>query len=279
MYLCAVFRQQCKDMTDGLVSVITSIYNSELYIADVIKSVQAQTYTDWELVITDDSSSDNGTAIVESFAREDARIRLLKLDRNGGPGVSRNNSIVNARGRYIAFLDSDDRWMPDKLEKQLALMKEKGCGVTYSSYLTCDEDNNITGMVKCKSRLRYWRIVCDNAIGFLTMMFDRNITGDALLPTIRKRQDWGLNIELLKRCRVAYGIKEPLAIYRVRKGSVSRDKFSLIKYNVAIYRQILGYSKVRAVLTFGFVFLPFYFGKKFLNFIKTLFVNKHRQTI
>ena len=264
-------------MTDGLVSIITTLFESGNYIAKAIDSVLSQTYTNWEMIITDDCSTDCGPAIVERYAAEDSRIKLLRLSENGGPGVARNNSIKNANGQYIAFLDSDDTWMPDKLEKQLDLMKKTGCGVAYSSYLTCDEDDIVTGMIKCKSRIRYWRIVCDNAIGFLTMVFDRKVTGDLLMPVIRKRQDWGLNIELLRRCRIAYGIKEPLAVYRVRKGSVSRDKFALIKYNVAIYQQVLHYSRFRAVLTFSFVFLPFYFGKKVLNFFKTLFVNKRQE--
>ena len=261
-------------MTKGLVSIITTLYESGDYIAKTIESVRAQTYSDWELVITDDCSTDDGPSIVESFAAQDSRIRLLRLECNGGPGVARNNSIKNSEGQYIAFLDSDDTWMPDKLEKQLALMNKTGCGVVYSSYLTCDSDDRINGMVKCKSRIRYWRIVCDNAIGFLTMMYDRNVTGDAYMPVIRKRQDWGLNIELLRRCRVAYGIKEPLAVYRMRKGSVSRDKLSLIHYNISIYRAVLGYSRIGSVLMFSFVFLPFYFGKKLLNAIKTFAVTK-----
>ena len=261
-------------MTDGLVTIITTLYESGDYIAKTIESVRAQTYTEWELVITDDCSTDNEPAIVESYMAIDPRIRLFRLENNGGPGVARNNSIKNAKGQYIAFLDSDDAWMPDKLEKQLALMKKMGCGVVYSSYLTCDANDRITGMVKCKSKIHYWRIVCDNAIGFLTMMFDRKVTGDVLMPTIRKRQDWGLNIELLKRCRVAYGIKEPLAVYRIRKGSISRDKLTLVRYNISIYRDVLGYSNVGAVLMFTFVFLPFYTGKKLLNIIKTFAVKK-----
>lgn len=264
-------------MTDGLVSIITTLYNSGSFITKTIESVIAQTYSNWEMVITDDCSTDDGPQIVESYAAKDPRIKLFRLDENGGPGVARNHSIANSQGQYIAFLDSDDTWMPDKLEKQLALMKEKGCGVVYASYLICDGYDNVTGMVKCKTRTRYWREVCDNSIGFLTMMFDRKKVGDAMLPTIRKRQDWGLNIELLRRCRVAYGVKEPLAVYRIRKGSVSRDKLPLVKYNVSIYRQILGYSAVRAVLMFTFIFMPFYIGKKVLNFFKTMFVDKHQK--
>lgn len=251
-------------MKEGLVSVITTIFNSEKYIAQAIESVQAQTYTNWEMVITDDCSSDHGRSIVEEYAAKDPRIKLYKLDANGGPGISRNNSIKKSEGQYIAFLDSDDTWLPEKLEKQVALLTEKKCGVVCSSYLTCVEESEPDGIVRCLKKIPYWRMVCDNAIGFLTMMFDRKVTGDALLPEIRKRQDWGLNIELLKRCRVAYGIKEPLAVYRVRKGSVSRDKFSLIKYNIAIYRQVVGFSGLGAILFFIFIFMPFYSGKKLL---------------
>lgn len=257
-------------MTDGLVSIITSIYNSGRYIGRTIESVQAQTYQNWEMVITDDCSQDDGAEIVASYAAMDPRIKLLKLDCNGGPGVARNNSIKHAEGRYIAFLDSDDSWQPEKLERQLALMREKDCGMVYSSYFVCDESNTVTGQVKCLRKVRYWRMVCDNAIGFLTMMFDREKTGDELLPVIRKRQDWGLNILLLKKCRVAYGVTQPLATYKIRPNSVSRDKISLVKYNIAIYREVLGFSKVGSVLMFCFVFMPFYCGKKLLNVFKTL---------
>ena len=258
-------------MKEGLVSIITSLYNSEAYIAQTIESVLAQTYTDWEMIITDDGSVDNSTSIVESYSAKDQRIRLLRLNANGGPGIARNNSISNANGQYIAFLDSDDLWYPDKLKTQRELMNRTGCGVVYSSYHTCDENNKINGSVICRSRIPYWRIICDNAIGFLTMMYDRKVTGLELLPEIRKRQDWGLNIKLIKKCRIAYGVKEPLACYRIRTGSVSREKFPLIKYNVAIYRQILGYSKPVSILMFTFVFLPFYFGKKLLNVIHNVF--------
>lgn len=258
-------------MIEGLVSIITTLFDSGNYIGRTIESVLSQTYTNWEMVITDDCSVDNGPAIVEEYMKKDPRIRLLRLAENGGPGVARNNSIVYANGQYIAFLDSDDTWKPDKLEKQLALMNRTGCGVVYSSYYTCDENDAVTGLVKCRCRVPYRRIVCDNAIGFLTMMYDRKVTALELLPEIRKRQDWGLNIKLIRKCRVAYGVREPLACYRIRTGSVSREKFPLIKYNVAIYRQILGYSKPVSVLMFTFVFLPFYFCKKTLNFFQNLF--------
>jgi len=256
-------------MEDGRVSVITGIYNSGSYIAQAIESVQAQTYTDWEMIITDDCSTDNGADIVRSYAAKDPRVRLLGLKENSGPGVARNNSISAAKGRYIAFLDSDDTWEPDKLQSQLDLMQTMNCGVVYSSYWKTDQSGRRTGQVVCKKRIRYWRIIADNAIGFLTMMYDRKVCGDVLMPTIRKRQDWGLNIMLLRKCRVAYGVKRPLANYRIRENSVSRDKFDLVKYNIAIYRQVSGFSRVGSVLMFTYVFMPFYIGKKVLNFFKS----------
>lgn len=257
-------------MVDGMVSVVTSIYNSERYIAKAIESVLAQTYTDWEMIITDDCSTDNGPAIVESYASKDSRIRLLRLETNGGPGTARNNSVNNARGRYVAFLDSDDFWSADKLEKQLSLMKERKCGVVYSSYFVCDENDMVKGMVRCRRKVTFRRIVCDNCIGFLTMMYDREVTGDFMMSEIRKRQDWGLNIMLIRKCGIAYGVKEPLATYRIHAGSVSRNKLSLIKYNVSIYRNVLGYSKAGSILMFVFVFMPFYTGKKLLNYFQSL---------
>lgn len=261
-------------MVDGMVSVVTSIYNSERYIAKAIESVLAQTYSDWEMIITDDCSTDKGLSIVESYAANDPRIHLLRLETNGGPGTARNNSVMNARGRYVAFLDSDDMWSKDKLEKQLALMKEKACGVVYSSYYVCDENDTVKGMVRCRRKVSFRRIACDNCIGFLTMMYDRKVTGDFMMSEIRKRQDWGLNIMLIRKSGVAYGVREPLATYRIHAGSVSRKKLSLIKYNVNIYRSVLGFSKVGSVLMFIFVFMPFYTGKKLLNFLQSLFDRK-----
>lgn len=258
-------------MTDGLVSIITSVYNSEKFIGRAIESVLAQTYENWEMIVTDDCSTDGGAEIVERYAAADPRIKLLRMTENGGPGRCRNNSIQNANGRYIAILDSDDKWLPDKLEKQLRLMREKDCGMVHSSYYVCDEDGRVDGLVRCKRTVRYWRMVCDNTIGFLTMMYDRTKTGDLLMPTIRKRQDWGFNIMLLKVCRVAYGVDEPLAVYTIRENSISRDKLSLTKYNIAIYNEVLHYPRLKSVLMFYCVFAPFYSGKKILNYVKTHF--------
>ena len=264
-------------MTDGLVSIITSTYNSGNYIAKAIESVQAQTYTNWEMVITDDCSTDDGPDIVRSYAASDPRIRLLQLDANSGPGVSRNNSILNANGRYIAFLDSDDIWMPDKLQLQLELMSQTGCAMVYSSYLTCNEDNIVTGMVKCRHHVRYWRMVCDNVVGFLTMMYDRAKCGTMLLPEIRKRQDWALFLTIMKECKHAYAITEPLAYYRHSDDSVSSKKLKLVRFNAKVYKQVFGYNTLEAYAYLFFVFMPTYTKKVLSNKMHSIdYLKKHR---
>jgi len=123
----------------GLVSIITPSYNSSSFIAETIESILSQTYLNWELLITDDCSTDRSVEIIERYIQRDSRIKLFRLEKNCGAGVCRNRSISEAKGRFIAFCDSDDRWCPEKLEKQLAFMRGKDCALSYTSYMTCDE--------------------------------------------------------------------------------------------------------------------------------------------
>ena len=247
----------------GLVSIITPAYNSAEFIAETIESIIAQTYTDWELLITDDCSTDATCEIVQRYAAADSRIKLFQLDKNSGAGVARNYSIGEARGRYIAFCDSDDRWYPSKLEKQLAFMAERDCGLSYTSYITCDERGGNNGIVVCKRRETLFSMKCDCGIGCLTAVYDTQKVGKVLMPQLRKRQDWGLWLKVLSKCGTAYGMKEPLAIYRLRTDSLSNKKSSLIKYNMAVYTYVLVWSKPKAFIFFWCVFAPSYVMKKF----------------
>lgn len=246
----------------GLVSIISSSYNSSRFISQTIESILSQTYTSWELLITDDCSTDNTREIVASYQRKDPRIRLFQLKENSGPGVARNHSIEMAKGRFIAFCDSDDRWYPEKLEKQLAFMLEKDCALAYTSYMTCDENGKISNIVVGKRRETYFSMWCDDGIGCLTAMYDTEKVGKVFMPELRKRQDWGLWLSILKKCRVAYGLKEPLAICRIHSNSISWNKWSLIKYNLRVYRTVLGCSWITSYLYFFILFLPSYFSKK-----------------
>lgn len=251
-------------MNQCLVSIITPSYNSSQYIAETIESILAQTYTNWELLITDDCSTDNSRDIIQEYCAKDSRIKLYCLPENGGAGVARNNSIKEAQGRFIAFCDSDDCWYPNKLEKQVAFMQRMHCGLSYTSYMTSNEAGELEGIVLCRKQETFATNKRDDKIGCLTAMYDTAIVGKVYMPLIRKRQDWGLMLNVLRKCNIAYGIKEPLAIYRLRENSISSDKLSLIKYNIGLYREVLGWTKFRATLFFFVVFLPSYFAKKIL---------------
>lgn len=260
----------------GLVSIITPTYNSESFIQDLIQAVTAQTYQNWELLITDDCSSDGTCQVIERFMAKDARIKLFRLEQNSGAGVARNNSIKQAQGRYIAFCDSDDRWLPNKLEQQLQFMQERNCALSYTSYLTCTESGEINGRVQCLKEISYPMIIRDNGIGCLTAVYDASKIGKFYMPTIRKRQDWCLWIKIIKVSGTAQGLQEDLAIYRLRANSISSNKVSMLKYNFAVYHEALGFSRVvSALLLFGY-FLPYYFYKKLKQRVQSA---KMKQTI
>lgn len=252
----------------GLVSIVTPSFNSAPYIGETIESIQAQTYRNWELIITDDYSSDDSCAVISEYAAKDPRIKLIRLEKNSGAGVARNTSIEAAKGKYIAFCDSDDRWYPEKLEKQLAYMDAKGCAMSHTSYMLCDENDKITGIVVCRKRETLKSMCRDDKMGFLTVMYDVSKIGKVYMPDLRKRQDWALKLKALQKCNMACGMKEPLAYYRKRKDSISQKKRSLIKYNIAVFREVLGWSKIKSVLFFYFVFMPTYVEKRlFLKYL------------
>ncbi len=254
------------NMNKELVSVIMPTYNAGKYLSDSIGSILAQTYENLELLITDDGSTEERTLqLLKEFCEKDPRVKVVYLKENLGSGHSRNNAIERAEGRYIAFCDCDDRWMPEKLERQIAYMQEKDCALVSSSYLICNEDSEITGINISPDKVTFGMEKRDNKIGCLTAVYDtRRLGRKFLMPSIRKRQDWGLFLNILKECGVCYAITEPLAVYRNRTGSISSRKFPLVKYNVRIYHDILGYSWPQSLFYFLFFFLPTY-GTKVLK--------------
>ena len=239
----------------GLVSIITPSYNCAAFIGDTIDSIISQTYKNWELIITDDCSSDNSCEVIEQYIAKDSRIKLIKLEKNSGAGVARNTSIEAAKGRFIAFCDSDDRWFPEKLEKQLAFMEAKKAAMSHTSYMTCNETDKIKGIVVCRKRESFHSMCKDDKMGFLTVIYDASVTGKVFMPKLRKRQDWALKLKVLQLCNYSYGMKEPLSYYRSREGSISNNKRSLVKYNIAVYREVLGWSKLKSNFFFYFIFM------------------------
>ena len=191
------------NMNKELVSVIMPTYNAGKYLSDSIGSILAQTYENLELLITDDGSTEERTLqLLKEFSEKDPRVKVVYLKENLGSGHSRNNAIERAEGRYIAFCDCDDRWMPEK-----AYMQEKDCALVSSSYLICNEDSEITGINISPDKVTFGMEKRDNKIGCLTAVYDTHRLGRKfLMPSIRKRQDWGLFLNILKECGVCYAI-------------------------------------------------------------------------
>lgn len=211
---------------DDLVSIVMPSYNTAKYIAETVQSVLAQTYQNWELIIVDDCSTDDTNEVVKPFLR-DSRIRYLKNEKNSGAAVSRNRALREAKGKWIAFLDSDDLWMPEKLEKQIAFMKENGYTLSFTEYEKIDEDSKplniyVSGPEKVNKRKMYNY----DYIGQLTMMYSAKEFGLIQIKDIKKNNDYAIRLQLYKKPGTcAYLLKENLAKYRVRKVSISHDKF------------------------------------------------------
>jgi len=228
------------------VSIITPLYNSENFISKTIESVLAQSYENWEMLIIDDCSNDNGVKIVKKYQENNDNIKLVQLSKNSGAAVARNEGIKLAKGRYIAFLDSDDLWHPEKLKKQISFMKKSDHAFTYTNYQKMSNSGNLTDViVKSPPRLNYKKALHTNYIGCLTAIYDTEKLGKLYMPKIRKRQDYGLWLKILKKVD-GHGLNENLAYYRVRDNSVSANKFKLIKYNWRLYRDIENLSMLKS---------------------------------
>ena len=246
----------------GLVSIVTPSYNCSAYIRATVEAIQAQTYDNWELLITDDCSTDDSCDIIESYSKEDSRIKLLRSEKNGGAGAARNNSIREAKGRYIAFCDSDDVWMPTKLEKQLALMEEKHAGLVYGAYYECNEELERKGILYVNPVLSFSSEKHVNQIGTLSAVYDTKVVGKVYMPLIRRSQDWALWLKVLKICKVAYATEEPLADYRIRPNSNSSNKMRMIRAHAAVYEDVFNYPHWIAMLYVLFINIPTHFLKR-----------------
>ncbi len=250
-----------------LVSIITPSYKSEKFISKTIESVLNQTYKNWEMIIIDDCSPDNSNKIIEKYIKEDNRIKLIKLSKNSGPAVARNVGIKEAKGRFIAFLDSDDIWLPEKLEKQISFMEQKNLPMTYSSYYIIDEEDNPLGEYIVEPVLTYKELLKRNMVGCLTGIYDVEKLGKIYMPDILKRQDHGLWLSILKKIKKTEGIVEPLAIYRLRKNSVSSNKIIAAKYTWKLLRDVEKLNIPKALYYFGWYI---YYGiNKYKNIKKT----------
>lgn len=238
-------------MTEPLVSIITPAHNAERFIGETIRSVQAQTMGDWEMLVADDASPDGTRGVVEELALEDPRIRLVALAQNGGPARARNAALAQARGRYMAFLDSDDLWLPAKLERQLAFMAERDSAVSYTAFRRISADGGRIGrLIRVPKSLSYRQLLKNTAIATVTCVVDRQMTGPFEM-TDAGYDDYILWLELLRRGFVAHGLQEDLARYRVVGGSISSKPQRSAAWTWNIYRKIEGLDLVPAVWCMG----------------------------
>lgn len=240
-------------MREGLVSVITPTYNCGQFIGETIESIQKQTYQNWEMIIVDDCSTDNTKEIVEEYIRKDDRIQYHCLETNSGAAVARTRAMQIADGEYMAFADSDDLWTEDKLEKQLEFMKKGSYAFSCTAYEQIDEDGkSLNKIIKTVPKTDYNRLLLDCPVGNSTVMYNVKKMGKFEVPNIRKRNDDALWLQMLKKEKYIMGMPDVLMKYRIRKNSISSNKFKVIKYHWILYRDIEHLGIFRSLFHIGY---------------------------
>src|SRR6056297_1828328 len=247
-----------KNTKKPLISIIMPNYNGAKFLSQSISSVLEQTYPFWELIICDDRSTDNSLEVIGSF-KDERIIPPLSLEINQGAAVARNKGIEHAKGIFIAFLDNDDHWAPQKLQEQLYFMLENNYEFTYTDYFQFSATYN--KRIKCKMKVNYHALLRNNYILTSTVMYNAQATGKVYMENIRKRQDWSLFINIVRKAGSAYNLPKPLTYYRRHDESLSASKLDLIKYNFNFYHKVLGFSKIRSFFLM-IRFLYYYFLKK-----------------
>lgn len=233
----------------GLVSIITPAWACSDFIVETIKSVQAQSYRNWELLIQDDCSKDNTLKVIKPFIDEDKRIKYECNLQNLGAAITRNNALKRAKGKWIAFLDSDDLWEPTKLEEQLMFMVENGYKFSYTSYQEINEKSQETGIVICGpkhiSKLGMFAFCWP---GCLTVMYDRDAVGLVQIADIKKNNDYAMWLEVCQKAD-CYLLDEVLAKYRRgRVGSISTHGYStMIRWHYKLWRYAMNMNVVASV--------------------------------
>lgn len=229
---------------DELVSIIVPVYNAENFIRETMDSVAAQTYPRWELLLVEDGSGDRTAEIIQDYIREknESRIRLIVQPENMGAARARNRGLQEASGRYIAYLDADDLWAPEKLEHELAFMKEKGAAFAFTGYEFADENGRGTGkIVRVPETLSYKQALSNTTIFTTTVMFDtQKIPKELLEMPIIKSEDTALWWKVLKRGYTAYGLDENLVKYRRPGKSLSSNKLEALRRIWNLYRKAEG---------------------------------------
>jgi len=243
---------------NNLVSIVTPSYNSEKFIEECVNSVLSQSYENWELLIVDDCSKDNSKDIIARFSSKDRRIKSIFLEKNIGAAEARNVAIRKAKGKYIAFLDSDDMWLPQKLEKQIDFMKVNNYAFSFSAYERIEEGGKVLNEIATIPVVNYDTYLKNTIIGCLTVIIDKEKVGEFKMPNIRSSHDMALWLLIMKRGFSAYGCNEVLSKYRVVSSSNTANKVKAAKDVWKVYRQVEKLSFIYSAWCFtNYVFNAF----------------------
>ena len=235
------------------VSVITPAYNASHFLEETVKSVQAQTFADWEMIIVDDCSNDGTYSLARRLAEMDGRIIILKNEKNSGVAATRNRALDVASGEYIAFLDSDDLWLPEKLEKQVAFMDKGQYVLTYTNYQKFDSGTGKRNnkIIRAPATMTAKRIYGNTSIGCLTVMVNRNKTGAFHMPPLGHTEDNITWQKILSKGFTAYRLDEVLSLYREGNTSLTSGKKSAAKQQWRTYRNYYNFSVFKSVYYFS----------------------------
>jgi teichuronic acid biosynthesis glycosyltransferase TuaG len=235
-----------------LVSIIMPCYNAQRTLQQAVDSALQQTFPDWELLIVDDGSSDESAAMLARFASQEPRIRVFRNRKPSGAAAARNLALSEARGRYVAFLDSDDAWLPHKLETQLREMTAAKAALSSGAFEAMDADGRTIGLFRPRPGLLTYRaLLGNNRIGTVTTMLDRSLCGDVRFnPTLPQSEDYHLWLSILKRGLTGICLPDTLAIYRVHGGTLSSNKLSVARTRWRVYREFEHHSVAASAFYF-----------------------------
>jgi glycosyltransferase involved in cell wall biosynthesis len=230
-----------------LVTIIIPTFNCELYIRETFESLKRQSYDDFEAIIIDNASTDGTVDLITNLTIKDSRFKIIKLDKNLGAAGGRNTGIEIASRKYISFLDSDDLWLPQKLEKQVEFMENNDYDFTYTYYEKVDQEGKSLGKIKKSNSIAdYKSLLKTNFIGCSTVMYNQEALGKIYMPQIAKRNDYATWLAILKKIENGYCLEEVLVQYRVHENSLSSNKLNLVKYNWKLFRDLEGFGRIKS---------------------------------
>lgn len=240
-------------MEENMVSIVVPVYNAERFVAETIENILQQEYQNWELILVDDCSTDKSAKIINEYTLKDGRIHYFRNKENSGAAVTRNNGIDRANGRYICFIDADDKWKNEKLNKQIKFMQEKDCAFSFTSYEFADSNCIPNGKkVIVPKTITYKQALKNTTIWTSTVMFDMSklTKEDIYMPNVRRGQDTATWWKVLKKIDVAYGLNEVLSYYRRDSSSLSANKWVALKRTWNLYRNVEGLGFAASVYNF-----------------------------